>query len=146
MHIKHLFNAIRDYEYSHVKDGREFWQHIKILCNTEVSVPFKQASEECIAKILELPEEINNELVIPNHFIRQLVRIPQKTEGMCNVQKILQIALNIGQWMNNPIDEYHEVFIKNDMMRISSYLSDSSIKELNSVISDSEFIRIMNLL
>lgn len=80
-------------------DGREIYQKIKnelsLLDKFTASSWKVQMSEKIAKKILALEEDENSKLHI--HFLRQQVRIPH--EESPNIRRIIQIAVNIGQFM-----------------------------------------------
>ena len=80
-------------------DGRLFWQPIKDILN-EVNIPF--TSWKHITKthqaLLLLDEKDSKDAIIEKlHFLRQHANIPYNDPP--TFTKIIQIALNIGQWL-----------------------------------------------
>ena len=77
-----------------------------------------------------------------NHFMIQQVRIPLQDKP--TIKKIIQIALNIGQYKgtnktkNSNSMKYNNInqFIyKNDIIKLSNYLTDDIINEINKYLS-----------
>ncbi len=142
-----LFELIRDKKYGEGIDGKALWQPTRELCVPfdGFMVKFKSLNTKDSEKILGLPEQNEcDETVLPNHFIRQLVNIPRKHEGFCNLRFILQIALNIGQWCARPIEKYHAIFLQNNLGLISSYLEQEDIRRLDQLITDELFQQLKN--
>ncbi len=88
-----------------------------------------------------LPEYIidgyeNKKINEKNHFIIQQVRIPLKE--IPNIKKIIQIALNIGQYkaFNNksPFNNINEFILKEDIMELSKYLTDNIIQKIDNYL------------
>jgi len=77
-----------------------------------------------------------------NHFMIQQVRIPLQDKP--TIKKIIQIALNIGQYKgtnktkNNNSIKYNNInqyIYKNDIIKLSNYLTDDIINEINKYLS-----------
>lgn len=84
-------------------DGLSFWKPIKETLGRYdiVASKFKEIEPRLTAAIMELPEKIINgygeeKMIELHHFMIQAVRIPIKEKP--TLQKILQIALNLGQY------------------------------------------------
>ena len=89
-------------------DGKEYWKQIKpflIEINNRTigyKINYNPNHKNIINKfknyLSEIPEKNdNNELIEKNHFLLQQLNIPKKDKGIPSFQRLLQIALNIGQ-------------------------------------------------
>ena len=145
-----LFDKVLDKSYQLRKknllnfDGQEFWQHIKKILeplDKYKASKWKTISKTKTHKIMLLSEytidgyenKIINE---KNHFIIQQVRIPLKE--IPNIKKIIQIALNIGQYkaFNNKsqFDNISEFILKEDIIELSKYLTDNIIQKIDNYL------------
>lgn len=141
---------------NHNFDGLSFWQPIK----NELSVDIKAKSwkkidtkqnTKLIHTIMSLPEIIvdgygNKTLIESNHFIIQQIRIPTTEDP--NLRKIIQIALNIGQWLgfpdkklikeldyyNTELTELSRYITKADIANISKQIDPQTILNINSYL------------
>ena len=151
-----LFNNVLQKSYQLRKqnpntfDGKMFWQPIKkileLLDNHSAS-KWKTLSKSKTKKIMLLPEYTINgyetkQINEKNHFMIQQVRIPLQDKP--TIKKIIQIALNIGQYKgtnktkNSNSMKYNNInqFIyKNDIIKLSNYLTDDIIDEINKYLS-----------
>ena len=77
-------------------DGKAFWQPIKkILSTSDWQASWKQS-----LRTVDLPEfDSDGSMIENNHFLIQIVRIPKTTPP--SLRKIMQIALNSGQYAGN---------------------------------------------
>jgi len=131
-------------------DGKTFWQPIKKRLETldnHSASKWKTLSKSKTKKIMLLPEYTINgyeikEINEKNHFMIQQVRIPLQDKP--TIKKIIQIALNIGQYKgtnktkNSNSMKYNNInqFIyKNDIIKLSNYLTDDIIDEINKYLS-----------
>lgn len=94
-------------------DGKKFWQPLKAILGQSKwqAKSWKKKNKNYIIEIMNLPEYYINgynikELDKTNHFVIQTVRIPlskkeaqKDEEELPNLKKILQVALNIGQYL-----------------------------------------------
>ena len=111
--IRKLFSLVeRETRKNRKKDllfkGREFWHLIKPTLkkydDQKLDIQWRQRNgipKDEVKIIMTLPEyctdgEGNRQTIADNHFLIQSVRIPIKET--INLRKILQIALNIGQY------------------------------------------------
>ena len=145
MELNKLFNDVEKKFYNLIKkdnniDGQKLWQPIKnILSNYDIKAKKWKHQKKEYLFIMKLPEYyINGDeekiIIEKNHFIIQTIRIPLKEEP--SLRKIIQIALNIGQytglgkpkekWMN--LDNY---LTKEDICNINSNLSKGMINDIN---------------
>ena len=149
-----LFNAILDKSYQlrskdpkHF-DGLGFWQGIKKILeplDKYSASKWKTLSKTKTKKIMLLPEYTINgydDKIIDenNHFIIQQVRIPVTDKP--TIKKIMQIALNIGQYKgtsknikNNSIknmtyNNINQFIFKNDIVELSNYLTDDIVDSI----------------
>lgn len=131
-------------------DGKTFWQPIKKRLETldnHSASKWKTLSKSKTKKIMLLPEYTINgyetkQINEKNHFMIQQVRIPLQDKP--TIKKIIQIALNIGQYKgtnktkNSNSMKYNNInqFIyKNDIIKLSNYLTDDIIDEINKYLS-----------
>lgn len=131
-------------------DGQGFWQPIKKILEPLDSYnakKWKKISNTKTRKIMLLPEyTINgyeNKLINENnHFIIQQVRIPLNEKP--TIKKIIQIALNIGQYKgtnnnnfiyNIKFTDIHHFIYKSDIIYLSKYISDEIMETLNKYLS-----------
>ena len=147
-----LFNIILNKSYKLRKanpttfDGQGFWQPIKQILeqlDNYSAIKWKRISKIKTEKIMLLPEYIingNGDKIIDekNHFIIQQVRIPLNEKP--TIKKIIQLALNIGQYkgINNGKYIYNikfnsiKQFLHNtDIIELSKYISDEIIEKIN---------------
>ena len=159
-----LFNNVLQKSYQLRKenpntfDGKTFWQPIKKrldpLDNHSAS-KWKTLSKTKTKKIMLLPEYTINgyetkQINEKNHFMIQQVRIPLQDKP--TIKKIIQIALNIGQYKGtnktknisktktktkNSIkyNNINQFIYKNDIIKLSNYLTDDIINEINKYLS-----------
>ncbi len=130
-------------------DGQGFWQPIKKQLeklDNHYASKWKKISENKTKKIMLLPEFYidgygEKKIDENNHFIIQQVRIPLTEKP--TIKKIIQIALNIGQYKgtNNgnfiydiEYDDINQFIYKQDIIILSSYLSDDIITNINSYL------------
>jgi hypothetical protein len=115
-------------------NGLAFWHKMKGLLkahNSTILVKWKKTrqpnkkSAEAM-DIMDLPEFLVNgngtqQTIEENHFLIQSIRLP--TEGN-NIRKLMQIALNIGQYVGMG-------GTPRPWMRLNNYLSQKEIKRLD---------------
>lgn len=112
-------------------DGQKFWQPIKnILKKYDVKVNKWKKISNTNKKIMLMPEYYidghdEKHIIEKNHFLIQTIRIPLTEEP--NLRKIIQLALNIGQWTGSGGK-------KENWMKLHSYLAENDIIYLNSKI------------
>lgn len=91
---------------------------------------------------MSLPEEItlangNKELIEVNHFIIQQARI--STTEKPTLRKVLQIGLNVGQWIGNPDPQiYKNINYKQSKLNLlGKYLTKDDILKISEQIDES---------
>lgn len=123
-------------------NGLKFWRSIKpILTNSKYEAnKWKNIPMKYYKNIMILPEYYmdgygNANIIEENHFLIQTVRIP-KTEKP-SLRKIMQIALNIGQYLGH--NTKHLIKYKN----IKDYISvkDMNVK-LYDILSKTDMIKL----
>ena len=147
-----LFNNVLEKSYQLRKkspntfDGQGFWQPIKKILEPFDSYNEKKwikISKTKTRKIMLLPEYTINgyetKLINENnHFIIQQVRIPLNEK--LTIKKLIQIALNIGQYKgicnNNYIynikfNDISHFIHKKDIIELSKHISDEILQKVN---------------
>ena len=157
--LEFLFNAIiKKFEYlrKHNKnvDGLTLWQPLKqILSSLDhySAEKFKHISFVLTDKIMKLPEYTKNgygidTIIESNHFIIQQIRIPMKDKP--TIKKILQLALNIGQWKGYPDNTIYQSIDYNNtnLDKLSRYIFSSDVIKLSNLITDNIYDKIINYL
>lgn len=145
--LEYLFNLVVERYKKQRKldphfDGKAAWQPIK-ECLTKydkITRKYKKLNSSLVEEIMKLPEyyidghgkQIINE---SNHFIIQQVRIPMEE---ANLRKVLQLALNIGQWQGVPNKEVYKKinYPSTKLSELSTYLSKRDIWVLSSTLED----------
>ena len=127
-------------------DGKEFWQPIK---NTLASLDehtagiteWEELPEDIVTTIMSLPEFTKNgygkeQIIESNHFLIQQVRIP--TTEKLNIKKIIQVALNVGQWKGQPNASVMgpEDYDKLGFDKLTKYVNTNTIEALSTHITD----------
>lgn len=123
-------------------DGLKFWRSIKpILTNSKYEAnKWKKIPIKYYKNIMMLPEYYkdgydNTHIIEENHFLIQTVRIPNTEKPL--LRKIMQIALNIGQYLGHNsknllkyknIKDY--ISIKDMNLKLSNILSKTDISKL----------------
>ena len=94
---------------------------------------------------MSLPEYTKNgygmeSLIELHHFIIQQVRIP--TTEKQTIRKIMQLALNIGQFIGKVTPKYKKKlgYAKTNLDQLDTYVKKSDINKLNELISN-EFVK-----
>jgi hypothetical protein len=151
-----LFDIILDKSYQLRKrdpthfDGKSFWQPIKTILeplDNYSASKWKTLSKTKTKKIMLLPEYTINGYETKiidenNHFIIQQVRIPLQDKP--TIKKIMQIALNIGQYKgtsqnknitNITYNNINQFIFKNDIVELSKYLTDDIINAIYKYLS-----------
>ena len=130
-------------------DGQGFWQPIKKTLeplDNYNAKKWKKISKIKTRKIMLLPEYTINgyetKLINENnHFIIQQVRIPLNEKP--TIKKIIQIALNIGQYKgsnntfiyNIKFNDIKQFIYKSDIIELSKHISDETIEKINTYLS-----------
>ena len=145
-----IFNNVLDKVYKLRKanptkfDGKGFWQPIKKILeplDKYSAKTWKKLSKKLTKSIMLLPEYTINgyeeKIIIENnHFIIQQVRIPLTEKP--TIRKIIQIALNIGQYKGSKVKPYNISRI--ELNNIGQFISQKDIMELSKHIPD-ELVR-----
>lgn len=132
--LKAIFDFVEHESYKLRKnnrnaDGQLFWQPIKkILSKSNIKVSRWKHIKEEHKEVMNIPEYIINgygdkTIIELNHFLIQTIRIPLLEEP--NIRKIIQLALNIGQYTGSGGK-------KEEWMTLDYYLSKENIKHINS--------------
>ena len=119
-------------------DGLAFWKPIKdILAKHSdiVASGFKEIDSRLTSSIMALPEKVINgygeeKMIELHHFMIQAVRIPIKEKP--TLQKILQIALNLGQYEG--LVEQPDIRLVS--LDVKDYLEADDIVHINEQITD----------
>jgi hypothetical protein len=119
-------------------NGLAFWKPIKETLSKYsdiVASSFKVLDPRLTSSIMSLTEEVINgygekTLIELHHFMIQAVRIPIKEKP--TLQKILQIALNLGQYEGS-VQQPDENIVSLDL---GDYLEKEDIVEINKKITD----------
>lgn len=153
MKVEELFNLVLEKVKNERKknknfDGKGFWQPIKeILDKVDIKFEWKKLDDKEVEKIMILPEYYKDgkgeeKIIEINHFIIQTVRIPTKEEA--NIKKLIQLALNIGQYEglkskenpNLPYDKINSYVSKNvSNIELNKHMNKENINKLNKYIS-----------
>ena len=154
-----LFNSVQEKAFNLRKknknaDGYAFWQPLKKILqkydNICVSM-WKNKNKKYVNKIMSLPEYIKNgygneEIIEVNHFIIQQVRIPLNEKP--NLRKIIQIALNIGQFRGSSNRNFRKKisYEKNKLYMLETYVKKKDIRYISECIPDDLINKILNYL
>jgi len=131
-------------------DGQGFWQPIKKILeplDKYNAKKWKPISKTKTRKIMLLPEYFINgyetkQINENNHFIIQQVRIPLNDKP--TIKKIIQIALNIGQYKgtnknkfiyNIKFNNITQFIYKTDIIELSKHISDETLEKINEYLS-----------
>lgn len=126
--------------------GQDFWQPIKQILEQYDQQPaaggWRKIPSKVSAEILSLTEYTINgrdekTIIEQNHFIIQQYRIPMKEPA--TVKKIIQVALNIGQYKGTKpnkklpegFSEITDFISKSDISKVSAIISPEVIDEVN---------------
>ena len=119
-------------------DGLAFWKPIKsILSNYDITASTWKKIKNKYDHVLDAPEYYINgrgeqNIIEVNHFVIQTIRIP-KTEDP-SLRKIIQIALNIGQYVGS--SGYREPW-----MYLNCYLTVKHISSLSAEIDKTDLLQ-----
>ena len=119
-------------------DGLAFWKPIKdklAKYSDIVASGFKEIEPRLTAAIMALPEKVINgygeeHMIELHHFMIQAVRIPIKEKP--KLQKILQIALNLGQYEGSVQQPDPRLIL----LDLTDYLTIGDIVEINKKLTD----------
>jgi len=137
-------------------DGHQYWLKFKQIfaekskpnnASTWTASYWKPMDEKLFNEIIKLSEFTNNNMIKQHHFLIQLLRIQ-----LCNrptLQKICQIALNVGQYLgtkehNKKLNAYkNNITITN--IKATDYISDNDArKKLTDFIGKEEIISLIS--
>ena len=147
MRLKLLFEIVEKKAYLLRKNnsnanGQDFWKPIKDeLSRFNIQATGWKKIKNEYQKILLLPEyNIDGNgvtsIIEVNHFIIQTIRIPINEEP--SLRKIIQVALNIGQYTGLG-------FTKEPWMNLENYLTQKNIKKIDAYITPELIEKISNL-
>ena len=151
--IEKLFNAVKhasiQYRMKGNKNGQDFWKPIKEHLSQK---PIPESKWKYIGKhignlILTFPEYTpNGKIIENNHFLIQQIRIP-KTSPLCS-RKVIQIALNIGQFIGSDTQQLKKKIKYNSFncTELSRYVYSRDLVKLSETISDENYNFIMKYL
>jgi hypothetical protein len=118
-------------------DGRGFWQPIKDLLPAETTAPhgWRPLDRNRITSWMALPEKrADGSTIEINHFLIQQVRIPTTEEP--SIRKIIQLALNIGQYSGLCTAYERLEYRATGMDQLTTYVSREDIAWLDQQIGD----------
>ena len=132
-------------------DGEAFWKSFKPLLK-KINVPMQWnlknhkklvKSFESQADIINKDKDDDGNLIEHIHFIKQLLKIPYKDDGICSFTRFMQLALNFGQLKGSTYDESLNELIKTNLDHLGNY--NNYINELPNISSDlSEIFKILD--
>ena len=100
-------------------------------------------SFESQANIINKDKDDDGNLIEHIHFIKQLLKIPYKDDGICSFTRFMQLALNFGQLKGSTYDEPLNELINSNLDQLGNY--DNYINELPNISSDlSEIFEILD--
>lgn len=114
-------------------DGLGFWQPIKkMLSNHDIKASHWKNIKKSYQIVMLQPEYYidgygNKGIIEKNHFLIQTIRIPLTEEP--SLRKIMQLALNIGQYTGIGSN-------KREWMNLDNYLTKTDINNLSKQIPD----------
>jgi hypothetical protein len=131
-------------------DGLGAWKPIKAIALTcSGDAEFNNMDAELSTFVTNLIEFNQfGGLIEGAHFVKQLIRIPKET---ATVKSVLQIALNIGQYLSmSPIEAgdflSNEDFYKYELGKLSTYLSPEAEAYLSAHVTEKTFKMIIDYL
>jgi hypothetical protein len=147
MSLIRLFEIVEEKSYQLRKtnpqaDGQQFWQPIKEeLSKFDIEATgWKNIKKEYQKTLFRAEFYIdgygNKNIIEINHFIIQTIRIPLNEKP--TLRKIIQIALNIGQYTGSG-------FPKEPWMNLENYLTKENIKKIDKQISKQLLNEIMDM-
>ena len=139
-----ILEASRKLQKKKNADGLSFWHKIKkelgALDNNQGS-GWKRLSKKTVDKYMSLPEYTKNgygteSLIELHHFIIQQVRIP--TTEKQTIRKIMQLALNIGQFIGKVTSKYKKElgYASTNLDQLDTYVKKSDIKKTMEYLRD----------
>jgi hypothetical protein len=135
-HVKDVSKQqrIRDKEFR----GQAFWQPIKQMTEPydafNTTLQWKHVKRSTSDAVMALPEwrGETESMIETNHFLIQLVRIPS-TEPL-SLRKILQIALNIGQYLGMNPRAHPKILEKYKRSRLADFITKETYQKLNALL------------
>jgi cell fate (sporulation/competence/biofilm development) regulator YmcA (YheA/YmcA/DUF963 family) len=127
-------------------DGQKFWQPIKKELN-EHDITFNKWKElsEFHKNLINIEEyDKYNKMIEIKHFIRQHANIPINDRP--NLTKIIQIALNSGQFLGSATEHDINKYNKNKLGKITTYMHKKDIKKVSEEIPDQVIVNIKKYL
>jgi len=124
-------------------DGQKLWQPIKnMLSKINIRADQWKHIKKEYQNIMFTPEFYidgygNKSIIEINHFVIQTVRIPLTEEP--SIKKIIQIALNIGQYTGSGGK-------KKEWMHLENYLTKKNIQKMSSQIPENLMIELNSYL
>jgi len=109
--LRILFELVKKYARFHKDQSIKPWEDIKALLKTlGLRVVGEWKNNRFTGSIDNLVSDYDEfGKVLPIHFINQLTRIPAR--DLCNIQRILQIAFNLGRAkLNFTLDYFVKLF------------------------------------
>jgi len=124
-------------------DGLAFWKPIKKILqqyDTTTYGSWKKMNQKNYNTIMLLPEKTINgyrkETVNEqNHFLIQTLRLPTESDEI-TLRKLLQIALNIGQFIGIRDETY-------SWMYLEKYVKTDTIKNIDKIITKDLMVKIL---
>lgn len=156
MNIEKLFNKLRLKskelnEKNENFDGLKFWRLLKdeFASSEFKSKSWKKIPDKIVKNVMKMPEYYidgngKQEIIEVNHFLIQTVRIP--TQDKPSLRKIMQIALNVGQFQGKKDKKGLTEYMKN-RTKCSDYISkkDCDVK-INDILSEKSIKKILKIL
>jgi hypothetical protein len=119
-------------------DGQQFWQPIKKVLN-KLDIKFNNWTElsKFHKNLINIEEYDNfNKIIEINHFIRQHANIPINDKP--NLTKIIQIALNSGQFLGSAAEDDIKKYKYNEnkLGNITTYIQEEDMQGVSDKIPD----------
>lgn len=145
--LAQAFEAVCNNTYlfrKHVVDGNglTYWHLIKSMLSQFDDITFTWQRLNMAQEIEFMNREEFDEAgntIEGNHFMMQLARLPQNGRG--TVRKLMQLALNLGQYRQNQFDCYklpyitmHTYISADDLVRITSMIDVDILDAVNTVL------------
>ena len=122
-------------------DGLRFWQGIKSLLSVYDNIIMTWNMNIDMSKLTINEKNEHGHLIEIYHFMRQQSRIPSEDE--CTIRKIMQLALNIGQFLGINNDNCELIINENhylsDKQSVYDFVSNNELLQLceNELFSNS---------
>lgn len=129
-------------------NGQQFRQPIKIELN-KLDIQFNNWMEllEIHKNLINIEEyDKYNKIIEINHFIRQHANIPINDKP--NLTKIIQIALNSGQFLGSATEDIINKYKYNELKlgKITTYIHEEDIQNISDKIPEQVFVNIKKYL